>query len=128
MPPPRKPSNVLELKGAFSKNPSRRRKPVKPVAKLLGDAPSYMTEAQAAVYREMLDIMPPGIVKATDGPSVELLACLMCEFREGPQLFTASRIAQLLQLFGRFGLTPSDREKMSIKQEEQVVDEYAEFR
>ena len=95
MPAPRKPSNVLELRGSFKKNPSRRRK----------------------------------VIKATDRMPLEVLTCLMCEFRQGPTLFTASRIAQLMALFGRFGLTPADREKMSMQQDEPVKqDQYAEFR
>ena len=129
MPAPRKPSNVLEFRGSFKKNPSRRRKVIKASDEPIGSPPGYLTQEQVDVWHEILRIAPPGIIKATDRMPLEVLTCLMCEFRQGPTLFTASRIAQLMALFGRFGLTPADREKMSMQQDEPVKqDQYAEFR
>jgi phage terminase small subunit len=127
MPYPRKPSNVLELKGAFKQNPQRRRKAVKPVNQPIGSPPDHLSPEQAGVWAEIARIAPPNVLKQTDHMSLEVFACLMAEFRQGPELFTAARIAQLMQLFGRFGMTPADREKISIDQGEAVSDQFAEF-
>lgn len=51
----------------------------------------------------------------------------MAEFRADPILFTSARVAQLQVMFGKFGLTPADREKMSIDQGPTVPDQFREF-
>lgn len=127
MPPPRKPSNILELKGTFKKDPKRRRNPAKPVNAPLGSPPAHLTQQQIDVWNEICRIAPPNILKMTDRMSLELFACLMAEFRADPVLFSSARVAQLMALFGRFGMTPSDREKLSLDQGEITPPKYAEF-
>jgi phage terminase small subunit len=127
MPQPRKPSNVLELKGAFKQNPQRRRKAVKAVDQAVGDPPAHLSPEQQVVWAEIVRIAPPNVLKATDQLALEVFACLMAEFRQAPELFNAARIAQLMQLFGRFGMTPSDREKISVDQGAAVSEQFAEF-
>lgn len=127
MPRPRKPSNILELNGAFKANPQRRRKVIHPAPTDLGAPPAWMTREQAAVWHEIMEIAPPNIIKSTDAIAVSVFACLVCEFRADPVLFSSARVAQLMGFFSRFGMTPADREKISIDQGEITPPKFAEF-
>ena len=127
MPPPRTPSNVLELRGTFKKDPKRRRKVAKPVDLPLGSPPAHLSPQQVDVWHEIQRIAPPNVLKMTDRMSLELFSCLMTEFRMDPIAFSSARVAQLMALFARFGMTPADREKISLDQGEITPPKYAEF-
>jgi hypothetical protein len=128
MPRPRKPSNVLELNGAFKHNPDRRRATVKPPAGVLGPAPDRFDDHQREAYDEIVRLAPPGVLKPSDAPSVELLATLLAEFRQAPYAFNAAKHGGTLKLLQQFAMTPSSRENFSVKTDEEPQDELREFR
>jgi hypothetical protein len=68
---PRKPTAVLELTGAFRKNPQRKRTEP-PTAGPLGDPPEHFTAEQAAVWHELASICPPGVLMRSDRVVVEI--------------------------------------------------------
>src|SRR5688500_7527160 len=111
---PRKPSNVLELKGAFRKDPQRRRTGVKAPAGVVGDPPERFDEHQRTAWTDIVRDAPPGVLKASDRASVELLATLIAEFRQAPYAFIAAKHAATLKLLTQFAMTPSSRENFSI--------------
>lgn len=125
---PRKPSNVLELNGAFKKDPQRRRASVKPPAGPVGDAPAHFDEHQLQCWNEVVEQAPPGVLKASDRSSVELLATLLAEFRQAPYAFNAAKHGNTLKLLQQFAMTPSSRENFSLKSEDEAPDELREFR
>jgi hypothetical protein len=110
MPAPRKPSNVLELKGAFKKDPSRRRKTLKVPDGPFGDPPDGFDEHQRRAWAEFLEIAPPGVLKPSDRLALELAASLTAEFRQASYAFNAAKIGQLRALLASFGMTPASRE------------------
>jgi hypothetical protein len=112
---PRKPTNILELKGAFKKDPqrfaARENEPV-PVSGL-GDAPGYMTFEQKECFQEIRSKAHPGTMSDADSVAVEIAACLLAEFRADPQEFTAAKLGRLQAFLGQFGMTPADRSKVA---------------
>ena len=110
MPAPRKPSNILELTGAFKRNPQRRRKPLKAPEGPFGDPPDGFDELQCQAWLEILDLAPPEVLKRSDRVQVELLASLMAEFRAARYAFPASKIGHLRLMLGSLGMTPASRE------------------
>src|SRR4051794_2439089 len=110
MAPPRKPSNVLELRGTFKRNPQRRRKPLKAPEGPFGDPPDSFNDMQRACWLEILDLAPPQILKRADRVQVELLASLLAEFRTARYAFPASKIGHMRLLLGSLGMTPASRE------------------
>jgi hypothetical protein len=127
MPAPRKPSNILELNGAFKRNPNRRRNGVKPPAGVVGDPPEHFDEHQRTAWADIVRDVPPGVLKASDRPSVELLAVLVAEFRQAPYAFVAAKHSATLKLLQQFAMTPSSRENFSLKDADATPAELAEF-
>src|SRR3712207_7798672 len=66
MPAHRKPTELLQLSGAFEKNPARRR-PVGPKSdKPIGDPPTYFAPDEAACWREFVADAPAGVLTGGD--------------------------------------------------------------
>lgn len=111
---PRKPTNVIELKGGFKKNPQRKR-PDEPVPTAgIGPAPAALKPAHKAIWDEIVAICPPGVLGNSDRIALEALVRLLHDFRTNFDEFPGSRMSQLVSLMGRFGLTPSDRSKVIV--------------
>ena len=74
------PASVLESRGAFDKDPQRRR--VDPISQGdLGKAPAYFTEEEAIVWDELKSIIPEGLAKQADRWICEIAARFMFKFR-----------------------------------------------
>lgn len=107
---PRKPTKVLELTGAFKKNPKRRKErenepePDGP----LGDAPHYFQLDQVARWNEIRSSCP--WLTIADRPQVELAAKLWASEQRGENEKDDRRL--YVQLFGRLGMDPSGRSKV----------------
>ena len=80
MPRPRKPSNVMELAGAFDKNPQRRREEPK-VDLGLGDPPDYFEADEIDVWCEIETSAPEGVLAKSDRLCVEMLVPLILQLR-----------------------------------------------
>lgn len=124
---PRKPSNVLELSGAFKQHPSRRRTGVKAPDRSIGAPPEHFDDHQRAAWAELVRDAPPGVLKASDQVALALAASLMAEFRQAPYAFTAAKHSNLLKLLQQFAMTPSSRENFSLKVHDEICDELREF-
>ena len=117
---PRTPTNVLDKRGAFEKDPQRKRSAEpKPTADI-GDPPKSFDRKHKATWKELMGIIPPGVLFNSDRWSVEALVCLMVEFRRDPTRFSAAQYARLENLLGKMGMTPSDRSKVVVKQEKKA--------
>ena len=115
---PRKPTEQLKASGAFTANPERLKardgEPI--VSEPLGKPPVHLDAMELAVWKEIEAMIPARVATAADALALECLVKLTIQIRteEKP---TASLFAQALTYMGRFGLTPSDRAKMTVPQE-----------
>lgn len=108
---PRTPSNILELKGAFDKNPQRRREEPK-VEPGLGDPPEYFDDERRAAWREIEEMAPSGVLSRSDRLAAEMLADLLARFRSGAKFTSADR-RDMLAILSRFGMTAADRSRVA---------------
>ena len=112
---PRTPSNVLELRGSFKAQPSRRRiaepQPPYPV----GDCPARLNDGERAAWDEIVSTCCPGVLTNADRLAVELAARLLSESWDMGRGFHDKRRTQLHQLLGCFGMNPSDRTKIRVE-------------
>lgn len=116
---PPKPTNLLQLTGAFKKNPKRgakRANEPKPEGPL-GDPPARFLNphSPSAVYHlemwhELIGMAPIGVLTSADRWAAELACVLMAKVRYGG--FKGGDVAQLSSLMGKMGLTPSDRSRV----------------
>jgi len=117
MPRPRTATEILRAKGAFRHDPQRERPAEpKPANELRANPPDYMTASQAAAWRRIVSIAPPGVLMNSDEVMVELAACLLDEFMQAPAEMPTPRIARLERQLGKLGLSPSDRAGLVIQQ------------
>lgn len=111
---PRTPTKVLDARGAFRKHPERKRDREPSVTTPLGAPPESLTKQESAAWHEIAVGAPTSVLTESDRLSVELAARLLVESRTDWVNFTAAKLARLQSLLATFGMTPSDRAKLSI--------------
>jgi len=123
---PRTPTEILEVRGAFRKDPQRKRE-VGPKAQLgLGEPPGGLTEAEAATWREVVGNAPAGVLTSAERILVEIVARLLARMRA--DWLTGAELAQLTQSLARLGWTPADRSRVQAAKADEPEDPFAEFR
>jgi len=108
---PRKPSNILEMKGAFRKDPQRRREDPKTEVGL-GDAPDYFDDQEEKIWHEIGNSAPEGVLSKSDRICVEMLVPLIVRLRNRELLKAAER-SFMLSTLTRMGCTPADRSRVA---------------
>ena len=63
------------------------------------------------LWAELANLVPIGVGEHSDRWTFEVLVCLMAKFRSGIAL--GGEVSQLLSLLAKFGMTPSDRSRVS---------------
>lgn len=116
---PRTATKILQLRGAFKKNPDRaKERENEPVVKnaISKTPPRHLSESEKKVWRELVKSCPAGVATTADSQTMELAVVLMNEFRTDRSDFNAAKISALKNLLGLFGMNPSDRTKLSVEQ------------
>lgn len=127
---PRKPSNVLELKGAFAKDPKRgvaRENEPEPVG-VIGDAPAYLDESERACWKEIVGMCHVGSLCAADALIVEHGARVLAALRANPVYEDVKLMVRLEATLGKLGLTPADRSKVQVVKAKEVENPFAKFK
>ena len=110
---PRKPTSILEFKGAYKKNPQRRRKAEpKPTGKV-GRAPMYLDKVQQKAWRDIIKQCHPGVITQMDRAALEIAARGLAYLRTTKE-FKISELRGVMFMLGKFGLTPADRSNLII--------------
>lgn len=109
----RTPTNVLEMRGAYKKNPQRKRVDEPEVVAGIGDAPDYFSPEQADAWNVIVKQCHVGVLCHADGIAVEIAAVLLAQFRADPVEMAGAKLARLDSLLARFGMTPADRSKVT---------------
>jgi phage terminase small subunit len=110
----RKPTAILEQNGSFDHDPARARaRENEPVPSgPLGAPPSFFSEAEARVWREVSEQVPEGVLTVADRMFMEMFCRLFARERAGEDLKAAERNL-ILSCLSRMGFTPADRTKLS---------------
>ena len=122
---PRKPTAVLELTGAFKKDPQRRRKNEPKPGGPIGEPPPGFNAELKVIWRELVTAVPAGVLTISDRWLVELACRTMHDVRRGAAL--ASERNLLLSCLSRMGLTPADRSRIAVPKEKEEIDELAQL-
>jgi phage terminase small subunit len=112
---PKTPSNILQLKGAFDKNPQRENKS-EPAGNgdFVAEAPAHLSQAEAACWDEVVGLVPAGVLTGSDLLQVELVAKLLVRFREEGAEMPAQLLTRFSAEMGKIGLSPSSRAGLSV--------------
>jgi phage terminase small subunit len=108
---------MLERSGAFDHDPQRREaRENEPVpAGPLGEPPEYLTETQKAIWHELAEQVPAGVLTIADRILVEITVKLIARLRDPNERLKAAETNQIIACLARMGLTPADRSKISAK-------------
>jgi hypothetical protein len=110
---PRTPTSILDTKGAFLAQPGRRRDGEPQPTGPIGSAPKHLSDEEKKIWRELVRGLAPGVGKSSDRWAAESIVRLKAKERAGT--IQGNELAQLMSLYGRFGMTPSDRAKVSVE-------------
>jgi phage terminase small subunit len=79
----------------------------------IGSAPKHFTDKEKKIWREYVRGLASGVGKSSDRWAAESIVRLKAKERAGT--IKGNELAQLTSLYGRFGLTPADRAKISVE-------------
>ena len=121
---PKKPKALRELHGTINRNKHRDNLDAPEPKAGIGQAPDHFNELQSDIWDYLVSTMPPGVLGDSDRPSFELMSMLFYRFRHGefhkdaavPHL-NGAEVSRLDSLMGRYGMTPSDRQKIIVPKE-----------
>ncbi|MES1924713.1 hypothetical protein [Salinisphaera sp. T31B1] len=114
MPTPRKPTHLKVIQGTAKKNPGRLNPNEPGFNGEIGEPPAHLDEYTATIWHELVRIACPGVLQKSDRIAVERLACLLALSRRDPEAFTAAHESALRGYFRSLGLTPADRSRVSV--------------
>jgi phage terminase small subunit len=115
MPRPRKPTSVLQLRGAFAKNPARlrgRENEPQPTD-LIGEPPAHLPPAAAACWVEITSLAHAGTLCRADRILMEHVARILAMLRERNWDVDSALMIRLERGLACLGLTPSDRSRVT---------------
>ena len=117
---PRKPSNVLEMSGAFRKNPKRAigrtNEPI-PSGEI-GEPPEHLNERERELWHEFVRECPQGVAKNSDRFALMALCKIAYKIESGGFDLTAADYAMLKTYLQQFGMTPVSRSMVQVKQDD----------
>jgi len=118
---PRKPSNVLEFKGSFKKNPARRRKDAEGGAPFCEQPPAHLPKSAVPAWNYVVARLPRVALYNSDEIAVEIAATLLAAFWTTNDLEV---LKELRQWLGKLGMTPGDRTKIPAQAPTEKKDPY----
>lgn len=124
----RTPTAILDARGAFDKNPNRRRDGEPECRDPLGSVPEHFDELQRAAWNQLASECALGVLTRADTVAMEQAAILLAQMRADPNGLSVDRHRLLAHFLGRFGMTPSDRAKLSIPKAKDDANPYAALR
>lgn len=102
------------MRGAFKKHPERaaerENEPI--VVEPLGDPPKSFEGDKLQAWNDIVSTAPSGVLTKADRLAVEIAAGLLARHRIMP--ITGTDLSQLAGFLGKFGMTPSERSKVSV--------------
>ena len=125
--PHTQPREVAVIKGHLKTHPDRYRNAVPKNRQKLGQPPKHMSEVAKGIWFEFEEYSLPGVLTAAERPTFELLCTLFAEFRADPLKCPAPKLNTIIGCLGRLGMTPADRQKIIVKDDEEVAKPHAEF-
>lgn len=125
---PRKPTNVLEMRGAFKHDPQRaaaRENEPEPEGDI-GDPPEHLNEIERGCWLELVALCHEGVLCAADRPFMEYGARVWAQLRSAQDIDPKLGI-RFETVCARLGMTPADRSKVSGRKKNAGKDPYSEF-
>jgi len=106
---------ILDARGAFAKDPQRKRPDEPKVSTPFPrQSPDHLSPEESACWVEIVGIAPAGVLTGADTVIVEMVACLLAEYRKDREGFAAAKLTRLSSEINRIGLSPSSRAALTV--------------
>ena len=93
-------------------NPGKRRLRREPASAPIAGPPDHLPEDMAAIWREVTEAAPSGVLRRADALLVELACRLLAQARHGGD-YRAGTAAQVRACFAELGMTPAARARLA---------------
>jgi hypothetical protein len=110
----RKPTALHEVEGTTNVTRHRDRQHEPRVEAPLGDAPADWKPKGKVLWHEIANSVPRGVATGADRIVFELLVRLVAEVRADSSALTPALASQIRACAACFGMTPSDRSRLSV--------------
>ena len=121
------PSKIISMTGGDRAHPERVNKNEPAPVEKIGNAPRHLSEVQKAIWREIIEQVPMGVITKMDRMALELVCVLMDRFRKAAEPLTAdmlsgdlavpkmqgNELSTLMKGLQTLGMTPADRSRVS---------------
>jgi hypothetical protein len=126
---PRKPTTVLELTGAYRKDPQRRADRANEPESLgpIGAAPLHFSEELKAIWNELVALASPGVLTVSDRLTVEVTCRMVLRVRREDSAWGSADVNVLMRCLSLMGMTPTDRSKVSVPKKLEAQNTFAEI-
>lgn len=111
---PRTPTAVLDARGAFKKDPQRKRDGEPVVEESIGAVPTRLAGTEVVAWQEIVSTAPMGVLTKADRVHVEEMSRLLAESWEEGRDFQLGRRSLLNKMLGQIGMNPVDRSKIVV--------------
>ena len=127
---PRTPAKVLELRGAFLKNPDRRREDAPGAAPWSDEPPEHLTGPEIAAWREVVASLPKVALTATERLGVAQMARLWATLKAThPASPDFKKLDDSFRNWAmQMGMTLQARTKLGTDGNQNKANEFAEFK
>lgn len=112
MPAHRKPTSLLELAGAYRKDPQRRRVDPRPRGEI-GLPPKQGPITFKQAWNMIVSCCPEGVLADRDRPWVEIAAHLLVQFRADPAAMHPAKLSRLTAMLASLGMSPADASRVA---------------
>ena len=130
MAPPRKPTNILALNGAFKRNPkrgsARANEPVP--AGDIGEAPAHLSENEKSCWHEVVKQCHENSLCSADRLIIEHGARILAALRASTEYADTKMMVRFECVLAKLGLSPADRSRVHITKANPVESPFAKFR
>lgn len=111
----KKPNYLKLINGSAKQHPERHREDhlIPTPAGELGEAPDDFNASEVKAWNEVKSQLPAGVAFDSDRIAFEMLIRLVVKMRTADDI-VASHYTQFISLSSRFGMTPSDRQRVKI--------------
>lgn len=114
---PRTPTNVLDLRGAFKKNPDRKRdREDEPQPKAgIGPPPKWFKADEKRAWDYLVGIAPIGVLGDSDRAYLEIASRLLAYSRRlSIEELEQAKVNRLETMLSKLGLNPADRSRVKV--------------
>ena len=112
----KKPTKILELSGAFKKNPNRVRANEPQPERLIGECPNHLSDEHKVIWNEIVDKCADGVLTCQDELALEIVVKGVHQMRHGD--ISGAEMDRLFKQIGKFGMNPSERSNVMVKSPE----------